>query len=84
MPQRPQLKNDIEFTSNEPDETLRQVVTIQEAVILTGMSRTAIFNQIGKSLRGRPSITEGGTWLVVVSDLRKHYGIKEELLWLIG
>lgn len=52
------------------------VVTLAEAVILTGKSRTAIMLaiQTGK-ITGRPSFT-GGEWLVVYTSLIDHYGLR--------
>lgn len=84
MPLPPQLNNDIELVSVDPEPKLREVITIQEAALLTGMSRTAIFAQIGKSIRGRRSIT-GGDWMLLFEDVEKVYTIKKEhLLWLVG
>lgn len=63
-------------------ESLRysnHAVTLSEAVILTGMSRTAVLNALhtGK-VKGRGSFT-GGDWLIDYHSLIRHYPLKEDV-----
>lgn len=62
---------------------LKRVVTLGEATVLSGKSRTALINAVVRErLVGRRSIT-GGEWLIELQSLIEVYPETEVKLWLI-
>ncbi len=53
---------------------LGQVITLAEAIVMWGKSRTAFINQIEKGRIASRRAVSGGTRLLVVADIIKLYG----------